>query len=466
MSSDSIVFVGLMPHAPLLVRGVGGDRHAHVGRTIRAMTNVARHAVAAQPDAVVVISPCSPRRPGAFGVWETPLLHGSFEHFGSDENHIDLPLDRLFVERLAHEATARGIRLWKIGGPALDHGATVPLSYLISAGWKGPTVVVGLNQPGDDQLEEFGHTIAEAANALRFRLALIASGDMSHRLTATAPSGYHADGTRFDQTFIELLRSGSLHDIGQLDPAVVAHADEDVLAPTRIALAAVDYTAPGRTVLSYEGPFGVGYGVAILAERQVRDPASAAIPATATPIVLSHRADLPWVARCAVAAVFQNGPDAPPFEAAGDLAQPQALFVTLRRVDHELRGSSGSPTPTQKDLVWQTWHDAREAAFRDSRFHALRVEELLHVRFSVSLLGPLETISSPAQLNPALYGLLVSSSAGRQGLLLPGIKSVDSPAEQLRLARHRAGVKASESVKLQRFTSQTFQEPLVFGDSD
>jgi hypothetical protein len=76
MREDAIVFAGLMPHAPILVPGVGGERVAQVRRTVSAMAKVAAHAVAAHPDTVLLVSPHSPRRAGAFGIWQTPQQIG------------------------------------------------------------------------------------------------------------------------------------------------------------------------------------------------------------------------------------------------------------------------------------------------------------------------------------------------------------------------------------------------------
>jgi hypothetical protein len=72
-----IVFAGLMPHAPILVPGVGGESLFQARATATAMSTVAEHALAAQPDTVVLVSPHSPRQRGAFGLWSTPRLRGS-----------------------------------------------------------------------------------------------------------------------------------------------------------------------------------------------------------------------------------------------------------------------------------------------------------------------------------------------------------------------------------------------------
>ena len=423
------------------------------------MAKEAGHIVAANPDTVVLISPHSPRHSRAFGVWRTPRLRGSLEQFGSREDRVDLPLDRMFADRLEQEVELRGFQTWRITDEDLDHGATVPLVYLVSAGWKGPTVIVSLNYPGEGGLDELGHAIAATAQALRRRVAVIASGDMSHRLTPSAPNGYHPDGKRFDETFIGLLRVGAPTKLGQIAPSLQEAAAEDAVDSTRVALAATDYATNGHDVLSYEGPFGVGYGVAVLFEQA----ASGTEEEPATPAkednMLSSGADLPKVARCAVEAGFKHASDSPPFWAAGELAERHGVFVTVRTDDGELRGCRGSPTPTQKDLVWETWRNAMAAAFHDHRFPPLRAHELPHLRFCVTILGRLEPDVSPKELNPATYGILVASDDGRRGLLLPGIEGIDSVELQLAMAREKAGIEPDEPVRIQRFAARSFEEP-------
>ena len=451
----SIVFSGLMPHAPVLVPGVGGRELSRVQTTARAMGLVARHALAAQPDTLVLVSPHSPRHTDAFGFWHTPRLRGSFGRFGSPEDRVDLPLDGEFTGRLEAEAQKRGLRTWRIDDDEpLDHGALVPLWHLCAAGWTGPTVVFGLNYPGEGGLDELGEAIAATARELRRRTAVIASGDMSHRLTRSAPAGYDPDAPRFDAEFVNLLRGGAYNSIRRLDPFLQEKAAEDVVDSTQVALAAGGYRSTGHEVLSYEGPFGVGYGVAILFEPRAAAPAAARAGG-----IVSRLADLPAVARCAVETRLRHGPAEPSFKAHGELARPGAVFVTVRNPAGELRGCVGVTAPVASDLVGETWHCAQSAAFSDGRFPPVRAAELPGLSFNVTVLGPLEPVASPAELDPAVYGVQVSAAGGRRGVLLPAIAGVRTTDEQLAIARQKGGIAAHEAVQLERFTARSFAEP-------
>ena len=147
----------------------------------------------------------------------------------------------------------------------------MPLWHLVDAGWRGPAVLIGLNYPGEPGLVELGEAIAAAARHAGRRVALVASGDMSHRLQPGAPAGFHPRAKEFDGAFIECLRAGDYRKLPDFNSGLSDLAAEDALDSTLVAASAVNWNAAGHEVLSYEGPFGVGYGVAILHHSPTED---------------------------------------------------------------------------------------------------------------------------------------------------------------------------------------------------
>jgi AMMECR1 domain-containing protein len=83
---------------------------------------------------------------------------------------------------------------------------------------------------------------------------------------------------------------------------------------------------------------------------------------------------------------------------------------------------------------------------------------LAGLRFEVSVLHPPEDIASAAELDPGRYGVIVSTGDGRRGLLLPGIKEIQTVAQQLLIARKKAGIGPDEPIHLQRFLVDHFEE--------
>ncbi len=452
--AEAVACAVLMPHAPVLVPGVGGDRGEEAQASCRAMRKAAACVMGVQPETVVVISPHSPRKSGAFGLWSDPQLQGSFEQFNTPQAWVSLPNDRSLANTIAAEAHSRQVKTWHIRNCSLDHGALVPLWFLAEAGWAGPTVVLSLDFPGEGDLTRLGEAIASAASELRRCVAIVASGDMSHRLTASAPCGFHPLARQFDENFIRLIRVGDYRDIQNIDAELRESAAEDVVDSTLVAAAATGWNVSGHEVLSYEGPFGVGYGVAILFANESRQQV-----AKAARLDTSDGESLPGLARRSVDAALRNSSESPP-TAMGDYLQSRhGVFVTVRCRNGELRGCVGTCFPVCDSVIAETWRNARLAAFQDNRFPVVMAKELADLRFEVSVIHSVEDVCSPDELDPQHYGVIVSAAQGRCGVLLPRIEGIDTIESQLFIARKKAWIDPGEPVSLQRFQVDHFEEP-------
>lgn len=402
----SVPFAALMCHAPIVLPEVAGAEAGRCRRTTRAMREVAARAVAHPADRLVLISPHSPRRRVGFSAWRG-RLRGDLGDFRAPELRVDLP-DAPEVADALGLPTVRADRL--------DHGAMVPLAFLDAAGWRGPTAVIAL--PWEEGGEaELGRALA----SLPGRTLVIASGDMSHRLEPGAPAGFHPDAPRFDAAFVAALRARRW--AGLADLPWRAAAAEDVVATTLVAVAAAG--APRNDeVLSYEGPWGVGYTEAVFVDE-------------APPLYA--------VARSSIRALLAGEPyRAPP------VGSPAAVFVTLRRADGELRGCVGTTAPTTGSVGEETARLAVASAVEDDRFRPVTREELDDLTVEVSVLEPPEPVSTLDRLDPSRYGLVVSHG-GRRGVLLPDIEGVDTAEQQLAHCRRKAGLPPWVAVDMARF---------------
>lgn len=445
-SDHAVVWAGLMPHPPIVVPAVARGRERDVARTIAAMRECSSRLMASGAELLVLISPHSPRRPGRFGVWTTKRLSGSFAPFGAWRTRIDLPNDLEYVSSLRENCSARGIDTWAIKqDDELDHGALVPLYYLAEAGWSGATVVVGLNYPGEGQLEDLGHAIAETADRLGRRAAVLASGDMSHRLIPSAPGGFHPRAHEFDEKFVQLVDGGRFDSIAAIDEELQQLAGEDVVDSSVVALAAAGFSGTNHQLLSYEGPFGVGYTVAVFFSDTDGSVAAEQRP-------LCRLSDLAGVARAAVETwVREHSLWMPPVPVTGELLRRAGVFVTIRTKDDELRGCIGSLQPTRPNLVEETIDRAIASATNDIRFEPIAADELANLTYEVSILHPPELVVSTTELDPDRYGVILTDRYGRRAVMLPGIESLDTVEKQLVATKRKAGIPANEEVTIERF---------------
>lgn len=139
----------------------------------------------------------------------------------------------------------------------------------------------------------------------------------------------------------------------------------------------------------------------------------------------------------------------PPQTLTDEMQRRAGVFVSLHR-HGDLRGCIGTIEATQKNVALEIIHNAISAATRDPRFPVLRADELDDLEISVDVLGDPEPIASLAELDPKVYGVIVSAG-GRRGLLLPDLEGVDSARQQVEIALRKAWIGPSEKYNMLRF---------------
>lgn len=269
---SSIVFAGIAPHPPLLVPEVGGTRIAQVAESRRALREFSRRLIDARPETVVVISPHSPLDPRVFTARSTATLVGDFGEFSAPGVRLTFPNDLGMIDAIKEAASKEGVVLRELDRDyPLDHGALVPLYYLHEAGWSGPIVIIGFTLQSNEEHLAFGRAIANAAGAINRRVALVASGDLSHRLVVDGPYEYEPTAHLFDEQIVDAIARGDASSVIDVSIDLRNRAGECGYRSILIALGTVGQNLRDHQVLSYEGPFGVGYMVAVLADANRSD---------------------------------------------------------------------------------------------------------------------------------------------------------------------------------------------------
>lgn len=151
-----------------------------------------------------------------------------------------------------------------ISSPHPDWGFNVPLHFLAPQ-FEGEikTFLTGTDSPRScfEKGKKVFKSISKEPDPSK--VALIASGDLSHRLKEEGPYGFHPDGPKFDKDLIKSLREKDIPHILKLDEKY-PQAGECGLRSFCFLLGFLQATSINwkPQILSYEGPFGVGYLVA------------------------------------------------------------------------------------------------------------------------------------------------------------------------------------------------------------
>lgn len=125
-------------------------------------------------------------------------------------------------------------------------------------------------------------------------------------------------------------------------------------------------------------------------------------------------------------------------------------FVSLHS-GGALRGCIGTIFPTKESIAAEIIRNSVSACSEDPRFDPVDSSELDGLEINVDVLNPPAPVESRKDLDPRLYGVIVTSGI-RRGLLLPDLDGVDTVEDQLAIACRKAGIHPSERYEIQRFT--------------
>jgi len=452
---SGIIFACISPHPPVLVPEVGRGREAETARTVQALRQVADELGRQHPETVIVISPHGPLQPRAMGISTALRAVGGFLQWGAPTVSFSFDSDEEAVALLQQEASAAGLPLVALEdwGLNLDWGCTVPL-YFLRPGMRGARLVPMAISFLSPQAHFFlGKAVARALSRLGRRAAIICSADLSHALLPGAPNGYDPAGREFDERYREAVENWDVEWVLSVDEGFRHHAAEDAVPQTSLLMGALSGLQVRPRVISYEGPFGVGYLVAaieVLGTRQAEEPEGGARSASA------GEGAHPYVrlAQEAVERYVRQRKAAEPIDVTPDMHRRAGAFVSIKKLG-DLRGCIGTVEPAYGDLAHEIVQNAIAAATRDPRFEPVTESELPHLTYSVDVLSPAERVSGPEELDPRRYGVIVQSGR-RRGLLLPDLPGVDSVEEQIGIARSKAGILPGEPVDLYRFRVERY----------
>ncbi len=265
----SIIAGIVAPHPPLLIPAIGGAEADKVRATAEALDRVGAVLAEHEPDTLVFISPHSPMIEAAFAVRTGQCAQGSFARFGRPDIEFDLPVDVELAQAIAADAETAGLTVQRIeDARGLDWGVMVPY-YFIGDG--RPIVSLSISGLDYQDHEAWGRAVKRSAEAMGRKVAFVASGDLSHKLSPESPYGFSPAGESFESEVVSIFNSRRLKDLSTIDPDLVEQAAECGLR-SFIALAGAleDLTLEGGT-LAHEGPFGVGYAVALFEASDAQD---------------------------------------------------------------------------------------------------------------------------------------------------------------------------------------------------
>ena len=260
----AIIFGSICPHPPILIPNIGKENLKQIEKTKTALEDLEGKLYLTKPDSIIIISPHGAISPDVFYFNIAEKFKSNLEEFSDLTTRLEFTGDIELASTLKQSAEVVDFPVNTISQEALDHGVIVPLSYLTNHLKDIKILPISYSLLPLEKHFEFGKFLYRQLIKNRKRVAVVASGDLSHKLTKDAPAGFSPRGKEFDKTLVELLKNKRAEEILKLDSELVEEAGECGLRSIAILLGIFDEINYTPEILSYEGPFGVGYMVANL----------------------------------------------------------------------------------------------------------------------------------------------------------------------------------------------------------
>ncbi len=257
-----LCFSAFVPHSPLLIDSIGKDNLASVNQTRSALFQLADELYVCHPDVLFLISSHNLMHENAFSVNLHDEYLVEFKEFGDHTTSKEFYPDLESITAIQRETREQFIPFVLESQSSLDYGTGVPL--LLLGQDRLVKNIVPISYSGNDRKAHiaFGKLLKEVIEKSPKRIAVIASGDLSHALSSEAPMGFRKQGALFDKAVLLAIEQHSASQLLSFKESDLVQASECGLRSLLILFGLLERTHVRPEIRSYEAPFGVGYLVA------------------------------------------------------------------------------------------------------------------------------------------------------------------------------------------------------------
>lgn len=253
-----IVFSAFTPHSPLLLETISKERFVDFQDTFGAMQELAASLKKAKPDIIVTLSSHSHFHEQAFSINLNDEYSVSFSEFGDHATTKTFKPDLELITHIRRSLRSEDLSVTLESGAELDHGSGIPL-YLLSDDLQANIVPICYSNMDAKKHFAFGKRLKDIFSQSPKRIAIIASGDLSHSLSSNAPLGLKKEGRLFDDAVLEAVKNVSSAKLLNIPSSVIQESAQCAYRPLLMLFGILERMHVRPDIRSYEAPHGVGY---------------------------------------------------------------------------------------------------------------------------------------------------------------------------------------------------------------
>jgi aromatic ring-opening dioxygenase LigB subunit len=262
-----IKLAAIVPHPPILIPSIGKENLLHLSKTKNSYTKIEEALQEEKIETIVLISSHGPSGGENLFINIGDEFEINFEEFGDFSAKIKISGDLELAQNIREDLIENN-QVKAVNRPTLDHGCGVPLYSLLSGNpnlaRRIEVVPIYVSRANLNEHFELGKIIGQRLEKGRKKIAVIASGDLSHTVAKNSPAGYSPKGAKFDQKLIEYLQEKKIEEILNLEEKLITTAKPCGLKNIAMLLGILNGSAYDIVNTSYESPFGVGHLAMIL----------------------------------------------------------------------------------------------------------------------------------------------------------------------------------------------------------
>lgn len=250
----------ILPHSPLLIPAIAKGNSILVEKTAASYAKVKEKIALEKIDGILIVSPHGPVQPESFVIQAPWKLQARFDDFGDFSSKAEFNGDPEMAYLLKEAAESRfSVRL--SSEERLDYGSAIPLFTLMPEIANLKVVQISYSGLSLEDHLECGSLLGTELERSPKNWAVIASGDLSHRLTRNAPGGYSSKAAKFDNKVIEYLNDpeNAASQITRIDSKLASEVKECGLKSIAMLLGTIKGWDYQPQVLSYQSDLGIGY---------------------------------------------------------------------------------------------------------------------------------------------------------------------------------------------------------------